>query len=140
MTAAAVTSTATVEASATMEPSAAEARPPAEGVRPRNTAVIKTAERPRVCTGLAMPGKTVLGSSESSPRRSTMKSAAAIEVVAVHEDSAVGYVSVVVELNPVPTAPIVAPVVPAPAISAKQTDSKADAKPNSWAGKEQSRI
>ena len=61
----------------------------------------------------------------------TMKSAAmiegctrVIEGVVIGEDSAVGDVGVVVEDDSVPM-PIVSPVVPAPAIAAKEADAKA---------------
>ena len=74
---------------------------------------------------------------------STMKSAAMIEVparviegVVIGEDSAVGDVGVVVEDDSVAT-PIVSPVMPSPAISAKEADAKAQAKRNSRSGKVQ---
>src|SRR6202521_3841336 len=77
---------------------------------------------------------------------STMKSASMIEVralaiegVVISEDSAVGYVSVVV-VNDIVVMPVRSPVVPAPAKSAKIADSKAEAKRDSRAVKEQSRI
>src|SRR5882724_9458398 len=74
---------------------------------------------------------------------STMKSAAMIEVctrviegVVIGEDSAVGDVGVVVENDSV-VMPVVSPVVPAPAIAAKEADAKAQAKRNSRSGKVQ---
>src|ERR1700730_10378643 len=72
---------------------------------------------------------------------STMKSAAMIEVcarvierVVIGEDSAVGDVGVVVEHDSV-AMPVVSPVVPSPAIAAKEADAKAQAKRNSRSGK-----
>src|SRR5713101_7751784 len=72
---------------------------------------------------------------------SPMKSVAMIEVctrvverVVIGEDSAVGDVGVVVEDDSVAT-PVVSPVVPAPAIAAKEADAKAQAKRNSRSGK-----
>jgi hypothetical protein len=66
-----------------------------------------------------------------------MESAAMIEVCtrvieggAIGEDSAVGDVGVVVENDSV-VMPVVSPVVPAPAIAAKEADAKAQAKRNS---------
>ena len=55
---------ASMEASATVETAAAvetsaDARPPAEGVRPRDTAVTKTAKSARVHPSLAMPSEPV---------------------------------------------------------------------------------
>src|SRR6202020_2285155 len=69
----------------------------------------------------------------------SMKSAGAIEVVAIDENSAVGNVAVVVEENSMPT-PVVSPVSPAPAKSAKEADSKAEAKRDSRAANVESRI
>src|SRR6266852_7362324 len=73
----------------------------------------------------------------------TMKFATMIEVparviegVVIGEDSAVGYVGVVVEHDSV-AMPIISPVVPAPAIAAKEADAKAQAKRNSRSGKVQ---
>jgi hypothetical protein len=72
---------------------------------------------------------------------STMESATMIEVparaierVVIGEDSAVGDVGVVVERDSV-AMPVVSPVVPAPAIAAKEADAKAQAKRNSRSGK-----
>jgi len=69
----------------------------------------------------------------------SVKSAGAIEVVAIDKNSAVGNVAVVVEENSM-TTPVVAPVSPAPAKSAKEADSKAEAKRDSRAAKVESRI
>jgi len=73
----------------------------------------------------------------------TMKSGAMIEVctraiegVVIGEDSAVGYVGVVVEDDSV-AMPVVSPVVPAPSVAAKEADAKAQAKGNSRSGKVQ---
>ena len=68
-----------------------------------------------------------------------MKSAAVIEIVAIGENSAVGLVVVVVETDIV-VMPIRSPVVPSPAISSKEADSKAQTKLNSRARKIQSWI
>src|SRR6266851_7198274 len=62
-----------------------------------------------------------------------------IEVTTIDEHSVVGFVVVVVETN-VMVMPVVAPVVPAPAKTTKETDSKAEAKRNSRTGKVKSRI
>src|SRR6266849_3588906 len=77
---------------------------------------------------------------------STMKSAAMIDVrapaidgVVICEDSAVGYVSVVV-INDIVVMPVRSPVVPSPTKPAKITDSKAQAKRNSRTAKKQSWI
>src|ERR1700680_858415 len=74
---------------------------------------------------------------------STIESAAIIEIctrvierVVIGEDSAVGYVGVVVEHDSV-AMPVVSPVVPAPAIAAKEADAKAQAKRNSRPSKVQ---
>src|ERR1700685_702898 len=68
-----------------------------------------------------------------------MKSTGVIEVVAIGENSAVGNVAVVVEENSM-TTPVVSPVSPAPAKSAKEADSKAEAKRDSRAANVESRI
>src|SRR6266404_871790 len=77
---------------------------------------------------------------------STLKSATmidvralAIEGVVIGEDSAVGNISVVV-INDIVVMPVRSPMVPTPAKSAKKADSKAEAKRNSGAVKEQSWI
>src|SRR2546430_5154424 len=77
---------------------------------------------------------------------STLKSATMLEVralaidgVVISEDSAVGYISVVV-VNDIVVMPVRSPMVPTPAKSAKKADSKAEAKRNSRAVKEQSWI
>src|SRR5579872_5135090 len=53
-----------------------------------------------------------------------------IEVVTVHKDSAMGFIVVVVEANVV-MVPVISPVVPAPTKSAKETNSKPEAKRDS---------
>src|ERR1700676_2554186 len=76
---------------------------------------------------------------------STLKSPAVIvsvrviEGVVIGEDSAVGYISVVV-INDIVVMPVRSPVVPSPTKSAKIANSKAQPKCNSRALKEQSRI
>src|SRR5271167_2617622 len=80
----------------------------------------------------------MLAARESS-RSSAMKSAGAIDAVAIGKNSAVGLVAVVVETNIV-VMPIVSPVSPAPAKTAKEADPKGEAKRNSRTIKEQARI
>jgi hypothetical protein len=63
----------------------------------------------------------------------------AIESVVIGEDSAVGYVSVVV-INDIVVMPVRSPVVPSPTESAKIANSKAQPKRNSRAAKVQSGI
>jgi hypothetical protein len=70
---------------------------------------------------------------------SSVKSTGAIEGIVVDENSAVGDVSAVVKHDPV-IVPIVSPVSPAPTKSAKEADSKAQAKRNSRNSKVKSRI
>src|SRR5260370_6811754 len=65
--------------------------------------------------------------------------ASAIEVVTIDKGSAVGNVGVVV-VNHLPVMPVRSPMVPPPAKSAIEADSKAQAKRNSRTGKEQSWI
>src|SRR6266849_320359 len=80
-------------------------------------------------------------------RSSALKSAStmiairadAIEGVVIGEDSAVRYVCVVV-VNDIVVMPVRSPMVPAPAKPAIKADSKAEAKRNSRAVKEQSWI
>src|SRR5260370_37532008 len=67
------------------------------------------------------------------------RSAGAIEVVAVDENSAVGDVRVVVVNDPV-VMPIIAPVVPDPTEPAEEGNSKAKAERDSRARKEKCRI
>ena len=82
-----------------------------------------------------------ISASASALKSATMIAvrALAIEGVVIGEDSAVGYVSVVV-INEIVVMPVRSPMVPAPAKSAKKADSKAEAKRNSRAVKEQSWI
>ena len=76
---------------------------------------------------------------------STLKSAAVIvsvrviEGVVISEDSAVGYVSVVV-INDIVVMPVRSPVVPSPTKPAEIANSKAQPKRDSRAAKKQSRI
>src|SRR5437899_13038323 len=79
-----------------------------------------------------------------STRTAALESSAMIEVrmidgVVIGEDSAVGYVAVAAETDIV-VMPIISPVVPAPSKTAKEADSKAQAKRNSRSGKVQPRI
>src|SRR6266481_7728041 len=82
-----------------------------------------------------------ISASASALKSATMIAvrALAIECVVIGEDSAVGYVSVVV-INEIVVMPVRSPMVPAPAKSAKKADSKAEAKRNSRAVKKQSWI
>src|SRR5580704_14172343 len=68
-----------------------------------------------------------------------MKSTGAIEVVAVDENCAVGYIGVVTETNVV-VMPVVSPVSPPPAKTAKKADAKAKTKCDTRTIKEESRI
>src|SRR6266446_3590530 len=95
--------------------------------------MIKTTECPGMRTRLAVRRrKSMLATRESSRSPAmksvgSMKSAGAIEVVAIDEDSAVRNVAAVVEENSM-TTPVVSPVSPAPAKPAEEADSKAEAK------------
>jgi hypothetical protein len=141
-----VTAAAAVKAAAAVEPSTAvkastKARLPASGEAPGDSSMIKAAECAGVRSRLAMWRlKSMLATGESSglsamKSASSMKSAGAIELVAICEHSAVGYVAVVVENNAV-MMPIVSPVVPSPPEPAKEADSKAEAKRNPRPGQE----
>ena len=66
-------------------------------------------------------------------------SASAIERIVVEKRSAVGFKVAMIEKNVV-VAPVRVPVVPSPAESAKEANTKTQAKPNSWPGKKQSRV
>ena len=102
--------------------------------------MIETAERSGMSAGLGMWRRKAVPrwrEASAAGKATTMKSTGAIEVVAIHENSAVRYVGVVV-VNDAVVMPIVAPAVPAPAKPAKEADSKAEAKSNSRTGKEQS--
>ena len=144
-----MTASASVETAAPMKTSTSmeastEARLPARRKASRDSSMIKAAE----CTGMrAWLGvwrrESMLRRTETSPAGSpaamkspAMKSAGVIEVVAIDEDSAVGDVGVVV-VNDSVVMPIISPVVPAPAIAAKEADAKAQAKRNSRPSKVQ---
>ena len=112
--------------------------------------MIKATERAGVGAGLAMGFESMLATTKSSftstmkspasmESTSTMKSTGAIEVVAIDENSAVGYVAVVVEHDPV-VMPIVSPVSPSPAKPAKEANSKAKTPSESWPREVQPRI
>src|SRR6266576_1261571 len=102
-----------------MEPST-KAGLPARGESPRDSSMIKTTESTGMRTSLAVwCCKPMLAAGKSSSGCTAVKSAAVkstgmIEVVAVREDSAVGYVVVVVK-NDTLVMPVVSPVVPSPA-------------------------
>src|SRR5882757_1786137 len=65
-------------------------------------------------------------------------SAAAVEVVAIDDRAAVGDVSVMVE-HRAAIVPVISPVIPAPAKSTEETDSKSSAEVESWAAIKDSR-
>src|SRR6266446_6060734 len=98
--------------------------------------MIKAAE----CTGMRTwlglwCREPMLRRAETSPagraaavKSTAMKSAGAIEVVAIDENFAVGYVAVVVEKNAV-MMPIITPVVPAPAMGHIQARKQPQGRP-----------
>src|SRR5579864_1805712 len=91
--------------------------------------MIEAAERSRMSAALGMRCESMLVTRESS--RSAVKSAVSmestgvIEVLAIGENSAAGYVAVVVEHDPV--VPIVSPVSPSPTEPAKEANSETKA-------------
>src|SRR5580692_144622 len=129
----------------------AEAGLPTRGKSSRNSSMIKPAERAGVGTRLAMwRGKSMLAAAKASgvsamkttgamKPTASVKSTRAIEVVAIDKHSAAGNVAVVVEENSMTTRGV-APVSPSPAKSAKEADSKTEAKRDSRAAKVESRI
>src|ERR1700751_42655 len=144
---------AAVKASATVE--ASEAGLPACVKALGGSSMIKATERTGVGAELAMGCESMLATAKSSltsAMKSTasmespapmepaasVKSSGAIEVVVIDEDSAVGYVAVMIEHDPV--MPVVSPVTPSPAKAAKEANSKAKAPSESWAGEIQSGI
>jgi len=72
------------------------------------------------CESMLATAKSSITSTMKSS--ASMKSTGMIEVVAIDENSAVGYVTVVIEHDPV--MPIVSPVSPSPAKPAKEANSK----------------
>src|SRR6267154_5901798 len=146
VTTATVTTAASVKSSASVETST-EARLPTSGEPSCCSSMIKSAERAGVVAGLGVwRRESVLRRGETPAARraavkstSSSKSAGVIEVVAVDEHSAVGYVRVVV-VNDIVVMPVGSPVVPSPAKPAIEADSKAQPKRNSRAGKKQSGI
>ena len=139
-TAPAVETASAVETAPAVETSA-EARLPPSGEAPGNTSMIKAAECAGASSRLAVwPRKSMLATGESSglsamKSASSMKTAGAIELVAICEDSAVGLVVVMIETNVV-VMPVVSPMVPSPSESTKEANSKAEAKRNPRAGQE----
>ena len=129
-----------VETASAVETSA-EARLPPSGEASGNTSMIKAAECAGASSRLAVwRRKSMLATGESSglsamKSASSVKSTSVTEVVAIDEDSAVGLIVVIVETNVV-VMPIVSPMVPSPAESAKEANSKAEAKRNPRAGQE----
>jgi hypothetical protein len=91
--------------------------------------MIKTAECAGVVSNLAVwRCESMLATGESSRASAmksvcSMKSTAAIEVVTIDENSAVGDIGIVVE-NDVMVMPVLSPVVPAPAIPSEKADPK----------------
>src|ERR1700693_489503 len=71
---------------------------------------------------------------------SAVNSTGAVKVAAIGENSAMGYITMMVEHHSMTTMPVVPPVSPAPAESAKKADSKAEPKRDSRAANVQSRI
>src|ERR1700687_641903 len=136
MTAAAVT-TAAMEASAFVE-TPTEARLPARGKAMGGSSMIKATEGARVGPGLAMRCESMLSTRKSS-RSSIVKSAGGVEVLAIVENSAAGFVTVVVEKDAM-VMPVISPVPPAPAKPAKETDSKAQPPGEPWPREVQSGI
>ncbi len=138
MASASMKAPAAVEASSAVRTS--EAGLPACGKALGRPPMIKATERAGVGAGLAMGCEPMLATAKSF-LTSTMKSAAsmkstdAIEVVAIDENSAVGYVAVVIEHDPV--MPIVSPVSPSPAKPTKEANSKAKAEGDSRTAKVQ---
>jgi hypothetical protein len=101
--------------------------------------MIKSTESARVGAGLGMPRESMLRSRRAVETRvaavksvGSMKSPGMTEVVTVDEDSAVGYVAVVVEHDPV-VMPVVSPMSPTPAKPAEEANSKAKPPCKSWA-------
>jgi len=135
-----MTTAAAVEPSTAVETST-KARLPASGEASGDSSSIKAAECAGVSSRLAVWRRiSMLATGESSgfsatKSASSMKSAGVIELVAICEHSAVGLVVVMVETNVV-VMPIVSPVVPSPAESAKEADPKSQAKRNPRTGQE----
>src|ERR1700740_2755593 len=102
---------AAVEASTAVE-STTKARLPTFGKASGGSPMIKATERAGVGAGLAMGCESMLAPTKSSftstMKSASMKSTGATEVVAIDENSAVGYIAMVVEHDPV--MPIVPPV------------------------------
>jgi len=134
VTAASVKASASVETSTAVETST-KARLPASGEASGDPSMIEAAECTGVSSRLAVwRRKSMLASGESSvlsamKSASSMKTAGAIELVAICEDSAVRLVVVMVETNVV-VMPVVSPMVPSPSESTKEANSKAEAKRN----------
>lgn len=130
-----MSSAAAVETSAPVK-TATEAGLPAGRETSGGASMIKTTESAGMSAGLGMRTReSMLRCRAVETWAAAVKSTGVIEIVAIDENSAVGYVAVVVKHDPVVT-PIVSPVPPAPAKPAKEADSKAEAKRNSRTGKE----
>src|ERR1700756_2219958 len=130
-----------MEASTPMETSASvetptEARLPARGKAMGGSSMIKATEGAGVGPALAMRCESMLASRKSSlssavKSAGSVKSACVVEVLAIVEDSAVGFVTVVVEKDAV-VMPVISPVTPSPAKPTKETDPKAQAPGEPW--------
>ena len=135
-------SAATVKSSSSTVETSTEARLPPSREPPGHASMIKSAERAGMISRLAMRRtEAMLGACETPAARgiamkpvSPAKSSRVVEVVAINEDSAVRYVSVMV-VNNVVVMPVRPPMVPSPAKPAEVADSKTEAKPNSRASK-----
>src|SRR5882724_624420 len=149
VTSAAAGTSATMETASAMKAST-EARLPARGEPSGGSPVVKATERTGMgsrrrigcCKFMLRSGpveRRTSAPAQALECTSAMKSAGVIEVVAIDEHSAVGYVGVVV-INHAPVTPVGIPVVPAPAKAAEIVDSKAEAESNSRSGKIESRI
>jgi hypothetical protein len=89
--------------------------------------MIETAKR----TGVGASESTLRPAEASAAGKATaMESTGAIEIVVIDENPAVGDVGAAVEHDPV-IMPVISPVSPPPAKTAKEADSKAEPKRNS---------
>src|SRR5260370_21601444 len=103
-------------------------RPPRSTLFPYTT-LFRSVRRRRPVEPLTSAAKS------ASVERVAMIEVAVVEVVAIDDRSAVRNVGVVV-VDRCPAVPVVSPVMPAPPISSKKTDAKADSESNPHSGKE----
>src|SRR5437667_2549051 len=111
-----------------------KARPPAGGKAADIAAVIKPTERPGACSWLKAGSRRPMEPRTSAARsasveRVAMIEVAVVEVVAIDDRPAVRNVGVVV-VDHCSAVPVVSPVMPAPPVSSKKTDAKADSESN----------